>query len=203
MTLSSRMILVLTSIGLLSGGFLSSVGLLTKEKIALNKQKEVKKAIIEVTPGTRLSQKLYEDEEEKLTIYAGFDEDGILVGYAIQTSAVGFQDEISFMLGTNTALTKINSLAILDQKETPGLGAKITDRESFLKYWENKDCSGSLSLRKPSVSSPEELSASEINTITGATISSEAVLDTVNSSLVKVRILKEEGKLKTEKENAR
>lgn len=203
MTLSSRMILVLTSIGLLSGGFLSSVGLLTKEKIALNKQKEVKKAIIEVTPGTRSSQKLYEDEEEKLTIYAGFDEDGILVGYAIQTSGIGFQDEISFMLGTNTALTKINSLAILDQKETPGLGAKITDRESFLKYWENKDCSGSLILRKPAVSSPEELSASEINTITGATISSESVLDTVNSSLVKVRILKEEGKLKTEKENAR
>jgi Na+-translocating ferredoxin:NAD+ oxidoreductase RnfG subunit len=107
------------------------------------------------------------------------------------------------MLGTNPTVTKINSLTVLEQKETPGLGAKITDEESFLKYWLNKDCSESLSLRKPAVSSPEELSSSEINTITGATISSEAVLKTANSSLEKVRKLKEGGQLKTEEENAR
>jgi len=53
------------------------------------------------------------------------------------------------------------------------------------------------------VSSPEELAQSEINTITGATISSEAVLNTINSSLANARKLKEVGKLKLEGENAR
>jgi len=201
MSLSSRMVVVLTTVGVLSGGFLTTVGHLTKEKIALNKQREIERAITQVVPGAYSNQSLY--EEKKLTIYGGMDEKGILLGYAIQAFGVGFQDEISFMLGTNTDLTRINSLSILEQKETPGLGAKITDKESFLKYWENKDCTQPLSLRKPAVSSPEELAQAEINTITGATISSEAVLNTVNSSLEKARKLKEDGKLKLEGENAR
>jgi len=41
MSLSSRMVIVLTAVGLLSGGFLASVGMLTKERIAFNKQMEI------------------------------------------------------------------------------------------------------------------------------------------------------------------
>lgn len=201
MNLSSRMIVVLTSVGLLSGAFLASVGTLTKERIALNKQREIEQAINKVVPGTHASQKMH--EEKDLTVYGCLDEERTLLGYALHTSGVGFQDKITFMLGTNPTLTKINSLTILEQKETPGLGAKITDEESFLKYWANKDCSDSLSLRKPAAISPEELSPSEVNTITGATISSEAVLKTANSSLEKVKKLKEGGQLKVEEENAR
>ena len=102
------------------------------------------------------------------------------------------------MFGTNPSLTKIKDLTILDQKETPGLGAKITDREIFLRFWKDKDCSQPLKLRKPPASSPEELAPSEVNTITGATISSESVLNIVNSSLERLRKLKAEGKLLAE-----
>lgn len=193
MNLSTRMVVVLTAIGLLSGGLLTSVGLLTEERIALNKQREIEAAIIQVVPGTRSSEKLY--EEKDLSVYGGKNEEGSLIGFGILTSGIGFQDKITFMLGTNTSLTKINSLNIIDQKETPGLGAKITDRKFFLQYWENKDCSISLSLHRPAVSAPEELGPSEINTITGATVSSEAVLDAVNSTLERLRKLKNEGKL--------
>ncbi len=97
------------------------------------------------------------------------------------------------MLGTNTSLTKTKKLKIIEQKETPGLGAKIEDDDAFLIFWENKDCSDSLSLRKPAASTPEELAPMEINTITGATISSESVLKIVNSSLERVRQLIKEG----------
>lgn len=193
MNLSTRMVVVLTAIGLLSGGLLTSVGLLTEERIALNKQREIEAAIIQVVPGTRSSEKLY--EEKNLSVYGGKNEEGSLIGFGILTSGIGFQDKITFMLGTNTSLTKINRLNIIDQKETPGLGAKITDRKFFLQYWENKDCSISLSLHRPAVSAPKELGPSEINTITGATVSSEAVLDAVNSTLERLRKLKNEGKL--------
>jgi len=196
------MILVLTAVGLISGAFLATVGILTQERIALNKQREIEKAITEVVPGTLSSQKLY--EEKDLTVYGGLDENGSLLGYAIQATGVGFQDKIVFMLGTNEAITRINSLSILDQKETPGLGAKIADRESFLQFWENRDCRTPLTLHKPAARSRDELSPTEVNTITGATISSEAVLNTVNSSLEKVKKLKEDGVLTIieEKENA-
>lgn len=200
MNLSTRMVVVLTSIGLLSASFLAAVGLLTKERIALNKQREIDEAIILVVPGTHSSQKLYEDKD--LSVYGGKDEEGALIGFAVHASGVGFQDKITFMLGTNISLTRIRSLTILDQKETPGLGAKITDRESFLMYWENKDSSSTISLRKPAVSSPDELSPTEINSITGATISSEAVLNAVNSSLEQVRRLIKEGKLSSEEQDA-
>ena len=200
MSLSSRMVVVLTTVGLLAGGFLASVGHLTKGRIALNKQREIESAIKQVVPGTHSNQALY--EEKKLTIYGGLDEEDSLLGYAIQVTGVGFQDEITFMVGITNDLTRINSLAILEQKETPGLGAKIADKESFLKYWKNKDCTQPLSLRKPAARSSEELAPSEINTITGATISSEAVLNTVNSSLEKARKLKESGQLKIEGKNA-
>lgn len=196
MKLSTRMVVVLTSIGLLSGSFLATVGHLTKERIALNKQREIEEAIIQVVPGTVSSQKLY--EERDLSVYGGKNEEGNLVGFAIHASGIGFQDKITLMLGTNTSLERTNRLAILDQKETPGLGAKITDRDSFLKYWENRDCSGTISLRKPAVSASEELLPSEINAITGATISSEAVLSIVNSSLEHARRLIKEGKLSSE-----
>jgi electron transport complex protein RnfG len=186
------MIVVLTSIGLLSGGFLATVGLLTKDQIALNKQREIEEAIITVVPGTESSQKLYEERE--LSIYGGRDGTGAILGFAIYASGVGFQDTVTLMFGTNISITRITRLTILDQKETPGLGAKITDRKSFLQYWENKDCTQPLSLRKPPSSTPQDLSSSEINTITGATISSESVLNTVNVSLERLRALKKEGK---------
>lgn len=186
------MIVVLTSIGILSGGFLATVGLLTKERIALNKQREIEKAIITVVPGTESSQKLYEERE--LTVYGGENETGTILGFAIHASGVGFQDKITLMFGTNISITRIIRLAILEQKETPGLGAKITNNVSFLQYWENKDCTQPLILRKPPSRSLQDLSSSEVNTITGATISSESVLNTVNISLERIRALKKEGK---------
>jgi electron transport complex protein RnfG len=200
MSLSSRMIIVLTSIGLISGGLLVSVNFLTRERIALNIRQEIEEAITQVVPGTATSQKLY--EEKDFTIYEGKNEAGHNVGFAIQTIAAGFQDKIILIFGANISLTKINSLHILDQKETPGLGAKITSYDTFLKFWENKDCTSSLSLRKPPAASPALLSPSEVNAITGATVSSQAVLKCINLSLERVRKLKAEGKLGAEGKDA-
>lgn len=187
------MILVLTLVGLISGGFLAGVAKLTKEKIAQNIQKEIEEAIIKVVPGTIQYEKLYEHEE--LTVYRGQDETGQTSGYGVQATGVGFQDKITLLFGIDNSWSKITGLTIVDQKETPGLGAKITDRETFLRFWENRDISQPLSLRQPPTDSLEELGPSEINTITGATISSKKVLEIVNSSLQRLDELQEGGKL--------
>jgi electron transport complex protein RnfG len=193
MSLSSRMILVLTLVGLIAGGFLSGVAKLTREKIALNIQKEIEEAIIKVVPGTTQNQKLY--EEEDLTIYEGKDESGQPTGYAVQTTGIGFQDKITLLYGIDKSRTKIIGLTIIDQKETPGLGAKITDRDVFLRFWKDRDINQPLSLRKPPANSLEELGPSEVNSITGATISSRKVLEIVNFSLERMGELQQEGKL--------
>ena len=192
MSLSTRLAVVLTMVGLISAALLVGVNLATRDRIAANKQKEIDEAITKVVPGSRVSEKIY--EEKGFTLYAGKDEGEKLLGYAISAATGGFQDQIFFIVGTNAELTRLNSLYILDQKETPGLGAKITDRNAFLRFWEGKDIRQRLMLRKPPVGM-DELGPTEINTITGATVSSESVLAGVNGALEKTKRLKREGKL--------
>jgi len=185
MSLSSRMILALTCVGLLSSGFLAGVGLWTKEKIAFNIQQEIEQAIKTVVPGTVVSEKLH--EEQAFTVYAGNAEDGTLAGYAVYASGAGFQDTITVMFGTDIEVKRLTRIMILRQTETPGLGANIESEDLFLKFWEDRDIQADLTLHKPAASSPSELTPTEINTITGATISSEAVLNIVNFSLEKLK----------------
>ncbi len=193
MSLSVRMVVVLTAVGLISGGLLSVVNLLTAERIELNRQREIEEAIMRVVPGTVSSATLY--EEDKFTVYVGRDAADQELGYAIYASGTGFQDVIVLMFGTDPAIEKIFFMTILEQKETPGLGAKITDQEAYLRFWQEKDIRQPLTLRKPAVGSPEELGTSEVNAITGATISSDKVLGIVNLSLERLRQIKQEGKL--------
>ena len=193
MSLSARMILVLTLVGLISGGFLAGVAALTKERIALNVQAEIEEAIKEVVDDAAINQVVH--EEKDLLIYRELEEAGELVGYAVQATGVGFQDKITLMFGLDVSLKEITGLTIIDQKETPGLGAKIEDWEAFLRFWENRDAAGQLALRKPPTSTIDELLPTEINTITAATISSKKVLEIVNLSLERVRELIKQGKM--------
>jgi electron transport complex protein RnfG len=199
MTLSARMIVVLTAIGLISGGFLAGVAKLTKERIALNIQAEIEEAIEEVVDGAEVSQVIL--EEEDLIIYRELDDTGQLAGYAVQATGVGFQDKITLIFGLDATVTRITGLSIIDQKETPGLGAKITGWDAFLQFWEDRDATGQLTLRKPAVGTPEELLPTEINTITAATISSKKVLEIVNLSLERVRDLINEGTIIREEQD--
>ena len=195
MRLYRQMILVLSSIGVISGALLTTVNLFTKDRIAANKQREIEAGIVRVVPGTKASQKIY--EENDFTVYEGKDEEGLVLGVAVSTAVGGFQDKIVYIFGLNAELTRVSSLYVLEQKETPGLGAKITNEESFLQFWEERDCSQPITLRKPAVDK-SQLAPSEVNTITGATISSRAVLTGVNAAVEKIKRLKQEGKLNAE-----
>jgi Na+-translocating ferredoxin:NAD+ oxidoreductase RnfG subunit len=120
------------------------------------------------------------------------DDSNSVIGIAVLASGTGFQDKITLMYGTDPSLSRINRLVVLEQKETPGLGAKITSEEAFLRFWKNKDISSSLILHKPAAASPEELAPFEVNTITGATISSEKILEIVNRSITQLRSILED-----------
>jgi electron transport complex protein RnfG len=197
--LSARMIIVLTTVGLISGGFLAGVAKLTKEKIALNIQAEIEEAIQEVVAGAEINQVLH--EEDDLVIYKETKGDGELVGFALQATGVGFQDKITLMFGLDAPLKNITGLTIISQSETPGLGAKIEDWDAFLQFWQNRDATGPLTLRKPPARTAEDLSRSEINTITAATISSQKVLGIVNFSIERLRQLIQQGTIAVEEKD--
>lgn len=117
--------------------------------------------------------------------------EGQLAGWVAKTAGQGYADKIEMLIGFDPHVEKITGLFVLDQKETPGLGNKIvTDawRSQFLA----KSTGQALTAVKGNAKA-----GNEIDAITGATISSKAVTDIINTAVNDLRkplIAKAKGK---------
>jgi Na+-translocating ferredoxin:NAD+ oxidoreductase subunit G len=102
-------------------------------------------------------------------------------GWVIKTKGQGYADTIELLLGLSPDLGTITGLFVLDQKETPGLGAKITTdawRGQFL----HAPADQPLVVVKTGASKPGEIDA-----VTGATISSRSVTALINATIKDLR----------------
>lgn len=176
------MFLVLTVIGVISGGVLAGVFYVADPLIQANREKELKEAIFVVLPEAK-DYKVMEKEidKEKLTIYKGVDADGKPVGMAFIADGGGFQGNIRIMVGLNMDYLKLKGIKVLEQNETPGLGNRIKESafEGQFKGLEIKPKVEYIKYRKPE--KPNQITA-----ITGATISSGAVVKNINNAVAKV-----------------
>ena len=181
MNTSYKMILVLTIISTLSGGLLSYWDTYTSNKIDEYRQQEIRQAVKEVLPET---------DEEKVkeagdfTFYVGY-KDGEIKGVAFVAEGGGFQDIISLMVGVTPDFSEFTGITVLSQKETPGLGTKIANDPSregcetwFIDQFRGKN-TGNLTYVKNQKANGD----SEIEAITGATISSKAVITILNETV--------------------
>ena len=100
-------------------------------------------------------------------VYAVTDADKKLIGYCAETASAGFGGDISILVGYNET-TEIVGVRIVSMSETPGLGSKIDDPEGYLKNYVGK--LGVLELNE------------DVDAISGATISSTALMDGVNQA---------------------
>lgn len=107
--------------------------------------------------------------------------DGKLAGWVTKSAGQGYADKIEILIGFDPQMDKITGLFVLDQKETPGLGDKIMEtawRGQFL----------DKSTGKPLMPvKGKSAAAHEIDAITGATISSKAVTDIINTAVADLR----------------
>jgi len=176
-----RIIAVLTVVAILSGLGLAKSYQYADPLIQQNKLEELKKAIFLVLPEAESRDEIPKND---LILYRGKDADGREVGYAFIWDGGGFQGKIRLMIGLHPDLKTMSGLEVLESVETPGLGAKIMGepfRSQFqglsvvpqVKYIKN---------RKPS----EEKPSNVIDAITGATISSEAVVNILNAGIAQV-----------------
>jgi electron transport complex protein RnfG len=178
------MIIVLTIITIFSGGILSTWDGVTKPKIEAYKLQELKKAIAEVLPP-------YDEYEEinkgNLILYVGSKKDTTEpVGIALEAVGNGFQGKISIMLGLTPDFKEITGIKILEQIETPGLGTKIvedqTDKQDpfwFTNQFKQIKTEPEITV----VKNIKPTKATEIQAITGATISSNAVATILNENI--------------------
>jgi electron transport complex protein RnfG len=178
------MVVVLTVVSAVAAALLGYVAELTTPLIRAHALRELKQGISDVLPGLKDYEERF--KEEHFEIYEGKDEGGKTVGYAIVRKGAGFSDSIKLIFGVNEDFSKIYSLKVLEQKETPGLGAKIMDKRSFLQFWQDKSLAEPIEYSKPPKPG-EHLEENEVNAITGATISSEAVVAAVNHAVEDAR----------------
>lgn len=182
-----HMIATLTIIGVIAGGLLSEVSDWAVPLIAMNQKAETEKAIFLV----QSSGKSYEAVAGAgFEIYKVFDENKNLTGFSMTYEGNGFQGKIRLMIGLSAELNNITSLEILEQVETPGLGTKVTE-DPFRNQFKNLQTTPQINWVKGKL--PEK--PNEIQTVTGATISSKSVVAIINAGLTKARQLKERGKL--------
>jgi len=110
-------------------------------------------------------------------VYLGY-RDGAPVGFAIRASGSGFQDTITLLFGYDPSTRQLLGMKVLESKETPGLGDKIYKDQAFVDRFEG--------VTPPIVGikeGGEKGAPGELVMITGATISSRAVIKAINTEL--------------------
>ena len=117
--------------------------------------------------------------------FVGYDGAGTRLGVAITASEPGFQELLTLMIGFDPATGALIGFKVLDQKETPGLGDKIERDTAFGAQFAGRQTP--LTGVKGRAGKPP----SEVQTITGATISSRAVIRIINNAVVQWRPLLE------------
>ena len=109
-------------------------------------------------------------------VFIGYDDKGSRVGAAVEASEPGFADEVHLMIGFDPATSALTGYVMLGQKETPGLGDKIEKDTAFIGGFKGKIAP--VKGTKNKTTDP-----STVQTITGATISSRAVIKIINDAV--------------------
>lgn len=179
---------VLFIITVAAGLILGFVYQITKEPIALAEEKAANEAYAEVFPGdvsfNKLDLTMPESDSVWTEEYKGVDMENVLeakdasgnvLGYVLtMTSHEGYGGDITFTMGVQNDGT-LNGISILSISETAGLGMKA---EAVLKpQFENKKVSNFTYTKSGAAMD------SQIDAISGATITTNAVTTAVNGGL--------------------
>ena len=164
----TNMVLVLGLTCLLCSGVLGGAYVLTKEPIEAAAAEKTKNAVAQVLPH-------FTDVEYNADghYYTATDGDA-LVGYAVESTTVGFGGPLSLIVGVTPDGVVYNT-AVLSHAETPGLGAKCNTDVKFMDQWRGFDPSiKKLSVRKD---------GGDVDAITASTITSRAYTLAVENAL--------------------
>jgi electron transport complex protein RnfG len=119
-----------------------------------------------------------EDAASLEMVFLGYGENGEPIGFAITGGEFGFQDIIDLIFGYDPETGTVIGMKVLANKETPGLGDKIVKDSAFVAEFDGPEAplAGVKSGRATGA-------ANEVDMITGATISSRAVIAIINHRL--------------------
>lgn len=186
------MLRTMVGVGLICGILIVATYQATKPVIARNRAEALQAAIFQVLPAASASMTFALQDDGSFTqiegqaapgaalVYAAYNDAGELVGLAIEGAGMGYQDTIRILWGYAPADEAAIGMQVLESKETPGLGDKISTDPDFQKNFEKLDVKLSaagdgLANTVVAVKHGEKTHPWQVDGITGATISSVAV----------------------------
>ncbi len=189
-----RPVIVLTAIALIAGLALSGVYAMTKQTIDDQKRAAQAASYLVVCPEADhfdtdealdkaiagLNGAVYGTDFGRVTINEAFvakDAEGNTVGHAISvTTGDGFDGNVTLAVGLN-AEGAVNGIAFTELHETPGMGMRV-DEDEFKGQFSGKSVSR-FTLNKAGGSTEDD----QIDTVSGASTTSGAVVNAVNAAL--------------------
>jgi len=165
------------------GAALAGVQAALSARIEENKRNETYDQIPSLVPGAdaALTREVTLAGRTVYKAFAGGAEAPRHAGWVIKGSGQGFADRIELLIGLDVSAERITGMYVLEQKETPGLGNKIADDETWRKQFADKSASAPVTVTK---ASPK---GNEIGAVTGATVSSESVCRIINTAIAGFR----------------
>lgn len=212
-----HMVATLVLVGVFSGGALSLVNDWAQPIIQENQTGIRDEAVTFLVPGGRPDLVIDRDGLAAWRVMDGRE----IKGWAVRYSGIGFEDRIDLLFALDAERRHIIGMKVLSDKETPGLGtwirlrpeheaamqesgtrelgaAEVNDNKNYpLQFFgwgggRRLNASGELKVVKNRQRT--DLGPDEVQAITAATISSQAVVSIINEAVVKLdSLLAKEG----------
>ena len=192
-TSSARLVATLAVAGAVAGFFIVLVHQWSQPRILEYQARVLQEAVLEVLGGPSSTSTFFlidgaftdrpsstADTASADRVYVGFDAAGAPLGVALAAGEPGFQDVIRLIFGYDPGARTVLGMKVLESKETPGLGDKIEKDSSFVAEFR------SAAVPLIGVKQGAGVGADEVDMITGATISSRAVIDIINHRLEEI-----------------
>lgn len=192
-TPSWRLLATLGTAGAVAGALVGLVYTLTIGPVRAHRASTMRGAIAEVLHGPARWDTLYLEGDKLVLrptgdpaklprVFQGYDASGKAIGVAVLAAEPGFTEIVSLIFGFDPESGRLLGMKVLEQKDTPGLGDKIQKDSSFV----NQFAGAATPLKGVKRRSG---SAGEVDVISGATISSRAVVRIINNAVARWRPL--------------
>ena len=170
-----KMLLIMTLFACMSGGVLSLVYLFSAPLIEANMLEEERRSIFNVVLGIDSYEEIISGD---IKHFKCKDASGVVVGYALPAQGNGYQGVIKLMVGLSTDLSEITGISVLEQVETPGLGGRISE-QVFQDQFQGIKTQPAVGYVKNQTPDKD----TDIQAVTGATISSRSVVTIINRNI--------------------
>lgn len=130
----------------------------------------------------RIEVELPGGAKEDVPIFEALSADKQRIGWSFRARGTGFADVIELVLAVDKDFRKIMGYSVLVSSETPGFGDQMKND-----YYRNQFVNAPTERLTLSKTGNPAAIDSQIVAITGATVTSQAVVDTVNTFVVQIK----------------